>query len=247
MSRQGLTNPSDWGAAARDRLIVALDVADPDAARSLVAQLGDAVGFYKIGLELTYGGGLSLVRDLVAAGKKVFLDLKLHDIPQTVEQATARVAGLGATYLTVHAYPHTMAAAAAGARGSGLSILGVTVLTSMSDADLLAAGYGVDVETLVARRAGQAVEAGIAGIVCSAVDIAGVRTHLGAALEVVTPGIRPAGSALADQKRVMTPFEAIRAGADRLVVGRPITEARDPEAAAAGICAEIAAAIHQTG
>ena len=227
---------------ARDRMIVALDLPDILAAAAMVERLGDAVTFYKIGMELTYADGLPLVRRLAEMGKKVFLDLKLHDIPHTVESATARVANLGATYLTVHAYPQTMAAAHRGRQGSGLKILGVTVLTSMAQDDVFAAGYSMDLGTLVERRAVQAVEAEIDGIVCSATDIDGVRARVGAALEIVTPGIRPKGSALADQKRVMTPGEAIRAGASRLVIGRPITEALDPRAAAQAIAAEIAAA-----
>ena len=208
----------------------------------MVEKLGEAVSFYKIGLELTYAGGLPLVAHLVARGKKVFLDLKLHDIPHTVEKATARVAHLGATYLTVHAYPQTMAAAAKGRAGSTLRILGVTVLTSMGEDDLREAGYRASVAETVALRARQAKASGIDGIVCSAAEIALV----GAAapgLDIVTPGIRPAGSALGDQKRVMSPGEAIRAGATRLVVGRPIMAADDPRAAAEAIVEEIASAI----
>ena len=228
--------------SARERMIVALDLADVPAAAAMVERLGDTVTFYKIGMELTYAGGLPLVRHLVESGRQVFLDLKLHDIPHTVEAATARLAHLGATYLTVHAYPQTMAAAHRGRQGSGLKILGVTVLTSMADADLAAAGYRGTVGDIVAQRAKQAGEAGIDGIICSAADIEGVRRHIGDALEIITPGIRPAGSAVGDQKRVMTPGEAIRAGASRLVIGRPVTEAADPRAAAEAIIAEIAGA-----
>jgi len=226
----------------RDRLIVALDLPDVEAAAAMVRQLGDTVSFYKIGMELTYAGGLGFARELVAAGRKVFLDLKLHDIPNTVEQATARVADLGATFLTVHAYPQTLAAAVR-ARGAGsLKILGVSVLTSMNDTDLAAAGYGLGVADLVRRRARQTQESGADGLVCSAAEIASVRETVGLGLSLVTPGIRPAGSAAGDQKRVMTPAEAIRAGADHLVVGRPITAAHDPLVAAESILAEIAAA-----
>lgn len=227
---------------ARDRLIVALDLPGIPPARAMIDRLGDAVSFYKIGKELVYAGGLDLAAELVAAGKKVFLDLKLHDIPMTVERATAAVSGLGATYLTVHAYPQTLAAAVKGAGTSGLKVLGVSVLTSMNDADLAAAGYGLGVNDLVRRRARQAYEAGAAGLICSPLDIALVKETVGEGLEIITPGVRPAGSDAGDQKRIMTPADAIRAGASRLVVGRPITAAADPKAAAEAIVAEIAGA-----
>jgi orotidine-5'-phosphate decarboxylase len=222
------------------RVIVALDLPDIAAARALVETLGAAGRFYKIGYELAFAGGLELARELVAAGKKVFLDLKLHDIPNTIEKGVGQIARLGATFLTVHAYPQTLEAAARGAAGSGLGILGVSVMTSMDDADLARAGYGLGVADLVARRARQTYEAGCAGLICSAADIAGVRAAVGQGLTLVTPGIRPAGSAVGDQKRVMTPGAAIRAGADHLVIGRPISAAPDPAAALAAILAEIA-------
>lgn len=227
---------------ARDRLIVALDVPDIDSARVLVATLGDAVGFYKIGLELAFVGGLSFARSLVEAGKKVFLDLKLHDIATTVERATAQVAGSGATYLTVHAFPQTMAAAVAGVGDHPLGILGVTVMTSYDDGDLSRAGYSIGVRDLVARRADQAVEAGIAGLILSAQEVHAMRRRVGRKLRLVTPGIRAAGDAAGDQKRVMTPAAALAAGADHLVIGRPITRADDPRAAAERMLGEIAAA-----
>lgn len=227
----------------RDRLIVALDLPGIDKARDMVGRLGDAVSFYKIGKELVYAGGLDLARELIGAGKKVFLDLKLHDIPATVERATAAVSGLGATYLTVHAYPQTLAAAVKGKGDSPLGILGVSVLTSMNDADLAQAGYGLGVNDLVRRRARQAYEAGAAGLICSPLDIALVKEAVGEGLEIITPGVRPAGADVGDQKRVMTPGEAIRAGASRLVVGRPVVAAADPRAAAEAIVAEIAAAL----
>ncbi|MCA1952513.1 MAG: orotidine-5'-phosphate decarboxylase [Hyphomicrobiales bacterium] len=222
------------------RVIVALDLPDIAAARALVATLGAAGRFYKIGYELAFAGGLDLARELVAAGKQVFLDLKLHDIPNTIEKGVGQIARLGATFLPVHAYPQTLEAAARGAAGSGLGILGVSVMTSMDDADLARAGYGLGVADLVARRARQTYEAGCAGLICSAADIAGVRAAVGQGLTLVTPGIRPAGSAVGDQKRVMTPGAAIRAGADHLVIGRPISAAPDPAAALAAILAEIA-------
>ena len=227
---------------ARDRMIVALDFNSVDAARAMVARLGESATFYKIGKELVYSGGLDLARDLIAAGKKVFLDLKLHDIPNTVERATAAVSGLGCTYLTVHAYPQTLAAAVRGKGASPLKVLGVSVLTSMNDADLAQAGYGLGVNDLVRRRARQAYEAGAAGLICSPLDIALVKETVGEGLEIITPGVRPAGAEAGDQKRVTTPGEAIRAGASRLVVGRPITAAADPRAAAEAIVAEIAGA-----
>lgn len=226
----------------RDRLIVALDVSGCDAAERLVARLGDDVTFYKIGYQLAFAGGLSLARELVASGKKVFVDLKLHDIGNTVAKGVESVAGLGATFLTVHAYPQTMKAAAAARQGSDLRILGVTVLTSYDDGDLAEAGYALGVSDLVARRAGQAREAGVDGLVCSAQEASALRAIVSPGMCLVTPGIRPAGADAGDQKRTMTPAAAIAAGADHLVVGRPVTEADDPAAAARAIAAEIAGA-----
>ena len=225
--------------AARDRLIVALDIADAAEARRLVERIGDSTVFYKVGMELAYGGGLPLVPELAAAGKQVFLDLKLHDIPNTVERATAQAAKLGARFLTVHAYPQTMRAAVAGARGSGTQILAVTVLTSYDDADLSEACYRFGVVETVKRRAEQARDLGVDGLVASAAEAAMVRRTVGAEMLLVTPGIRPAGAAAGDQKRVATPAEAIRNGADYLVVGRPVTEAADPRGAAEALVAEI--------
>lgn len=228
---------------ARDRMIVALDVADTHKAEALVRRLGESASFYKIGMELVYGGGLDFARDLAASGKKVFLDLKLHDIPNTVKKAAMQVSRLGMTYLTVHAFPQTMQAALEGTEGTDTKILGVTVMTSYDDADLLKAGYAMGVKELVARRAQQAKEIGIGGLILSAEEVAAMRTLIGPSLDLVTPGIRPAGSAVGDQKRVMTPGEAIKAGATRLVIGRPITEAADPKAAADAVVHEIAAAL----
>ncbi len=225
----------------RDRVIVALDVASVGEAEELVAALGDDVGFYKIGLELAFCGGLALTERLVGQGKKVFLDLKLHDIPATVERAAAQVARLGATFLTVHAFPQTMAAAQAGVAGSGLGVLGVTVLTSYDDDDLAAAGYGVGVRDLVARRADQAVALGLTGLILSAMEVGAMRRRVGGELVLVTPGIRPLGAALGDQKRVVAPAAALAAGADHLVIGRPVTRAPDPRAAVRAIFASIAA------
>jgi orotidine-5'-phosphate decarboxylase len=227
---------------ARERLIVALDVSDVRRAEQLVAALGDGVGFYKVGMELAYGGGFGLVEKLAQAGKKVFLDLKLHDIPNTVERAVAQLARLGATFLTVHAYPQTMRAAVVGRQGSALKLLAVSVLTSCDDADLREAGYALGVGELVKRRAAQAMAEKIDGLVASPAEAAGLRAQLGGALLLVTPGVRPSGADVGDQKRVATPGRAIRDGADYLVVGRPVTQAADPRAAAEAIVAEIAAA-----
>ncbi|HET7678786.1 MAG TPA: orotidine-5'-phosphate decarboxylase [Xanthobacteraceae bacterium] len=226
----------------RDRLILALDVSSVDAARKMVERLGDSVGIYKIGYQLAYAGGLPFAEELVRAGKRVFLDLKLHDIGNTVAKGVESVARMGASFLTVHAYPQTMKAAAEAKAGSNLKILAVTVLTSYDDADLAAAGYELGVGELAAARADQARDIGVDGIVCSGEEAAMLRPIVGAGMLLVTPGIRPAGAASGDQKRIMTPTAAIAAGADYLVVGRPILEAADPKAAADGIVAEIARA-----
>ncbi|WP_293854524.1 orotidine-5'-phosphate decarboxylase [uncultured Alsobacter sp.] len=225
--------------AARDRIIVALDLPSVGEAAAMVERLGDSVTFYKVGLELAYAGGIDFARDLVRSGKKVFLDLKLHDIPNTVARATERVADVGATYLTVHAFPHTMRAALEGSAGSGLKVLAVTVLTSNNDADLAEAGYAVGVADLVRRRALQAAEIGVGGIVLSPEEATAMRALVGGGLDLVTPGIRPAGSDVGDQKRVMTPRRAIEAGADRLVIGRPITQSQDPKATVESIVLDI--------
>jgi orotidine-5'-phosphate decarboxylase len=230
---------------ARNRLIVALDVSSVASAQSMVEQLGDAVSFYKIGYQLAFAGGLPLAETLIRANKQVFIDLKLHDIGNTVAKGVESVAKLGATFLTVHAYPQTMHAAVDARAGSKLRILAVTVLTSYDDADLAAAGYDFTVGELVAERAAQARDIGIDGLVCSAEEAASVRTIVGGRMALVTPGIRPAGSPGGDQKRIMTPAAAIAAGADYLVVGRPILEAPDPKVAAQAIVAEIAKATGQ--
>ena len=227
------------GVAPRDRLIVALDLSSVEAAQAMVRRLGDAVTFYKIGYQLAYAGGLAYARSLVDSGKHVFLDLKLHDIGNTVSQGVRSLARIGPTFLTVHAYPQTMRAAVE-AREGALRILAVTVLTSYDDGDLAAAGYDTTVGKLAARRAAQAREIGVDGLVCSAEEATPLRSIAGAKMALVTPGIRPAGSESGDQKRIMTPARAIAAGADYLVVGRPILAAADPRAAAESIVAEIA-------
>lgn len=236
--------------APRERLVVALDVPTLAEAREIVAATRGVVGMYKIGHQLLYVGGLDLARELAGAGERVFLDVKLHDIPNTVEQGMRSIAALGVALVTVHAYPQTLAAAVrgrttgaeAGSGAGGPGILAVTVLTSMSDADMAEAGFRDGVEATVMRRAGQAVAAGADGIVCSPREASLLRGLVPASTLLVTPGIRPAGGAAADQKRVTTPAEAIAAGADLLVVGRPILAAADRRAAAEAIVAEIAAA-----
>ena len=225
----------------RDRLIVALDVPSVDAAETMVTRLGDAVSFYKIGYQLAFAGGLDYVPKLIQSGKRVFLDLKLHDIANTVAAGVKSVARLGTSFLTVHAFPQVMQAAVE-ARENGLRILAVTVLTSLNDADLAEAGYATTVAALAARRAAQARAIGVDGLVCSPEEVATLRRIVGDQLTLVTPGIRPAGAEVGDQKRVATPAAAIAAGADYLVVGRPIVAAPDPKAAAAAITAEIARA-----
>jgi orotidine-5'-phosphate decarboxylase len=225
----------------RDRLIVALDVPAVDAAEAMVTRLGAAVSFYKIGYQFAFAGGLDYAPKLVQSGKRVFLDLKLHDIGNTVAAGVKSVARLGASFLTVHAFPQVMHAAVE-ARESGLRILGVTVLTSLSDADLAKAGYAATVRELALLRAEQACDIGVDGLVCSPEEVAALREAVSNKLVLVCPGIRPAGAAAGDQKRVATPAAAIEAGADYLVVGRPIIAASDPKAAAEAIVAEIAGA-----
>jgi orotidine-5'-phosphate decarboxylase len=226
----------------RQRLIVALDVPTIAEAEALVARLGEAVVFYKIGYQLGFAGGLDFARALTDTGKQVFVDMKLHDIGNTVAQGVKSIARLGASFLTVHAYPQTMHAAVDARAGTGLRILAVTVLTSYNDADLAAAGYDFTVPELVAERAAQARDVGVDGVVCSAAEAELLRPNLGPGMVLVTPGIRPAVADADDQKRVMTPAAAIRAGADYLVVGRPVIAAPDPKAAADAIVLEIAQA-----
>ena len=231
---------------ARERLIVALDLPSVAAAEVMVSRLGEAVSFYKIGYQLAFAGGLPFAAELIAAGKQVFLDLKLLDIGNTVAKGVESVAQIGATFLTVHAYPQTMKAAVEGKQGSALRILAVTVLTSYDDSDLTAAGYDMGVSELGIVRASQARDAGIDGLVCSAAEAVNLRDIVGEDLLLVTPGIRPAGSAAGDQKRIVTPGKAIAVGVDYLVVGRPVVQAEDPKAAAEEIVAEIQQATNIT-
>ncbi len=233
-------------ATARERLMLPLDVPTVDEARVLVEKTAGAVGIYKIGMELQFAGGLELARQLASEGHKIFLDVKLHDIDNTIFSAVRNVAKMGMRFMTLHAYPKTMRAAVKAIREDGvtdLCLLGVTVLTSMDDDDLHEAGYRGRVAELVARRAADARAAGMGGIVCSPQEAAAMRSVLGDELVMVTPGIRPAGSAAGDQKRIMTPGDAIRAGSDYLVVGRPISKADDPRAAAEAVVAEIEGAL----
>ena len=228
--------------APRERLIVALDVPSVAEAEAIVVRLGESVSFYKIGYQLAFAGGIDFAKVLAGAGKRIFLDLKLHDIGHTVAKGVESVAALGASFLTVHAYPQTMHAAVDARKGSPLRLLAVTVLTSYDDADLAAAGYDFTVSELVGERAAQARDVGIDGLVCSGEEAAMLRPIVGAGMVLVTPGIRPAGAGAGDQKRIMTPMAAITAGADHLVVGRPIVAATDPKAAAEAIIADIAKA-----
>ncbi|NDW05407.1 orotidine-5'-phosphate decarboxylase [Jiella pacifica] len=227
---------------ARDRLIVGLDVTGRNEAERLIECLGDTVVWYKIGYQLALSGGLPLVGELARAGKRVFLDLKLLDISNTVEKGVESALELGASMLTIHAYPHAMRAATAAAKGSDLTLLGVTVLTSLDEADLTATGYRLTIPELVALRVSQARDVGMGGVVAAVAEAAEIRKIVGPEMAVVTPGIRPTGSAHGDQKRVATPADALNAGASHLVVGRPIVAADDPKTAATAILAEMAEA-----
>lgn len=230
--------------AARERLIVALDVPEADAARRLVETLGDRAGCYKIGLELAFGGGIALACQLAAEGHAVFLDMKLLDISNTVEKAVANIARLGMRFLTVHGHDRkTLAAAVRGRGASDLKLLSVTVMTHLEAADLAEQGIARAPADLVLHRARLAAEAGFDGVIASGEEAAAIRAALGRDFLIVTPGIRPAGAAIGDQARVMTPARAIAAGADHLVVGRPITAVPDPVAAADAILMEIEGAL----
>lgn len=233
--------------SARDRLIVGLDVTGRSEAERIVETLGETVLWYKIGYQLALSGGLPLVGELARAGKRVFLDLKLLDITNTVEKGVGSALELGASMLTIHAYPHAMRAATAAAKGSDLTLLGVTVLTSLDEADLAATGYRLTIPELVALRVSQARDVGMGGVVASAAEAAEIRRIVGPDMAIVTPGIRPAGSAHGDQKRVATPAEALSAGASHLVVARPIVAAEDPKAAATAILAEMDGASTSAG
>ncbi|WP_339072857.1 orotidine-5'-phosphate decarboxylase [Sinorhizobium meliloti] len=229
--------------SARDRLIVGLDLPTVTEAEKIVSTLGEEVLFYKIGYQLAFAGGLDFARDLAASGKQVFLDMKLLDIDNTVAKGVENIVKMGVSMLTLHAYPKAMKSAVEAARGSNLCLLGVTVLTSMDEQDVIDAGYEYDPHSLVLRRAEQARAAGMGGIVCSAEEAAAVRKIIGGDMALVTPGIRPVGAEKGDQKRVMTPADALRAGSSHLVVGRPIVAAPDPLAASRAILAEMESAL----
>ncbi len=222
-----------------DRLIVALDVETAVEARVLIATLGDAAGFYKVGLEMFTSAGMDFVRELKSQGHRVFVDLKLYDIGETVKRAVAQVAKVGADFLTVHGSRAVMAAAVAGRGDSSLKLLAVTVLTSFDESDLRQMGYACDLPTLVELRVRNAMDAGIDGVVCSALEVARVRAIAGPGAKLVTPGVRSAGAAAGDQKRVATPAEAIANGADYLVIGRQVTRSSDPRGEFLKICEEI--------
>lgn len=224
----------------RDRLIVGLDVPTVKEAEAVVRELDGVVSFYKIGYQLAFAGGLDFARELASGGTNVFLDMKLLDIDNTVAKGVENIVKMGVTMLTLHAYPKAMRAAVEAAKGSDLCLLAVTVLTSMDAQDVIDAGYEYDPHTLVLRRAEQALAAGMGGIVCSAAEAGAVRKIVGPRLAVVTPGIRPAGAEHGDQKRVVTPADALHNGSSHLVVARPIVGAVDRRAAAEAILAEMA-------
>ncbi|WP_214470373.1 orotidine-5'-phosphate decarboxylase [Mesorhizobium sp. dw_380] len=226
----------------QERLIVGLDVPTVKEAEQAVRELDGIVSFYKIGYQLAFAGGLDFARELASGGTKVFLDMKLLDIDHTVAKGVENIVKMGMTMLTIHAYPKAMQAAVEAARDSELCLLAVSVLTSMDEQDVIDAGYEYDPHTLVLRRSEQALHAGMGGIVCSAAEAEAVRRIVGPDMAVVTPGIRPAGSDHGDQKRVVTPAQAIRNGASHLVVGRPIVAASDRRAAAEAILDEMRSA-----
>ena len=226
----------------REKLIVALDVPDVTEARKVVETLEGEVRFFKIGYQLAFAGGLDFARELKRDGFKIFLDMKLLDIDNTIEKGVANIAAMGFDMLTVHAYPKAMRAAVKAAEGSSLCLLGVTVLTSMDDADLATAGYAATASDLVMTRAKDAAAAGMGGIVASALEAQAIRSEIGPDMALVTPGIRPAGADAGDQKRVMTPSRAIAAGASHLVAGRPVVAAGDPKQAARDILDEMSQA-----
>lgn len=226
-----------------EKLILALDVPTVKIAERFIATLGDEIRFYKIGHQLAYSGGLELARDLIKDGKKVFLDLKLLDIGNTIFHAVENLVKLNVDMLTIHAYPQAMSAAVEAARGSSLCLLGVTVLTSMNDHDLKLAGYELSHRELVAQRCALAKELDMGGVVASPSEAAMLRQLVGNEFAIVTPGVRPKGYDSDDQKRVSTPAEAIAAGASHLVIGRPIIKAQDPLKATLDILEEIGQSI----
>lgn len=236
--------PANPGTTNESPLIVALDVESAIQARTLVNALGASAPFYKIGMELYAAAGMEFVRELIAGGKQIFLDLKLYDIGETVKRATARVAQAGVRFLTVHGSRAVMQAAVAGRGSAPLQLLAVTVLTSFDQTDLADLGYSCSISDLVALRVRNAMTAGIDGIVCSPLEVASVRSIAGESAILVTPGVRSAGASTGDQKRVATPAEALRNGANYLVIGRQVTRAADPRAALEAVYSEIESPIH---
>lgn len=239
---RGVTAATVQANSMQERLIVGLDVPTVKEAERAVRELDGVVSFYKIGYQLAFAGGLDFARELAGGGTKIFLDMKLLDIDHTVAKGVENIVKMGMTMLTVHAYPKAMAAAVEAARGSELCLLAVSVLTSMDEQDMIDVGYEYDPHTLVLRRSEQALHAGMGGIVCSAAEAEAVRRIVGPDMAVVTPGIRPTGSDHGDQKRVVTPGQAVRNGASHLVVGRPIVAASDRRAAAEAILEEMRSA-----
>ncbi len=220
-------------------IIIALDVETAEQARDLVSKIGSSVDFYKVGMELYAATGMEVVTELIAARKQVFLDLKFHDIGETVKRAVAQIAKRGVRFLTVHATDSVMRAAVEGKGNSDLQLLGVTVLTDVDQKDLTQMGYSCTLEELVGRRAKSAVELGMDGLVCSPLEVAKVRNITGPETVLVTPGVRSTGASLGDQKRVATPAEALRNGANYLVIGRQVTRSADPGAEIERILKEI--------
>lgn len=239
MTRQNGSATATASMRTTSPLIIALDVETGAEARVLVNALGDSADFYKVGLELYTSAGMDFVRELKTMGKRVFLDLKMYDIGETVKRAVTQVARSGADFLTVHAVRPVVLAASAGRAGSDLKILAVTVLTSFDDSDLRADGHTLGLSDLVELRARTAVAAGADGLVCSALEVARVRAAVGPDTKIVVPGVRSAGAAKGDQKRVATPQQAIKDGADYLVIGRQVTRAAEPRAEFEKILEEI--------
>ena len=223
-------------------VIVALDLESGADARALIASLGDSASFFKVGLELYTSTGVDFVRELKAQGHRVFLDLKLYDIGETVKRAVAQVARLGVDFLTIHGSRAVMEAAVAGKGAAPMQLLGVTVLTSFDESDLKQMGYPCSVSDLVELRVRNAMEAGVDGLVCSPVEVGSVRSVAGPGAILVTPGVRSMGAAVGDQKRVATPAQAIADGANYLVIGRQVTRAADPRSEMLRILGEIKAA-----
>jgi orotidine-5'-phosphate decarboxylase len=228
----------------KNPIIVALDVESAEEARAMVARLGERIAFYKVGMELYAAAGMPFVRELLGAGKEIFLDLKLYDIPETVKRTVAQVARTGVRFLTVHtSSAAVMRGAVEGKGASRLQLLGVTVLTSIDQQELAGDGYACSVRELVELRARKAIEAGMDGLVASPLEAAAVRRIAGPNAVLVIPGVRSRGVGVGDQKRVATPAEAIRDGADYLVMGRQITRASDPAAEAERVLEEIGAGL----